>query len=80
MSTLYEYPVWVVCKTNLIELITSKEFIEAIVTGIYKEEFDDDWEIIPISFYELDTTVSQAIAIRDNTLHDFITKILWNQN
>lgn len=53
-----------------------KEFIEAIARGIHKEEKDDDWEIIPLSFTELDITIQQAIAIRDNKLEEFITNLL----
>ncbi len=65
---------------NLIQEITSKEFIEAIARGLidfqskgmfgdtYNLDFDDRVRYI---------TFEQAIAIRDNKLEDFITNLLW---
>ena len=62
---------------NLYELITSKEFIEATARGKEKEANDKGWCVL-ISTRELieKITISQALAIRDNTLEDFINNIL----
>lgn len=85
----YEYPVWVVSETNLIETITSKEFIEAVARGIENKSekegclintkirwigcVDDSYEIVE------KITHMQAIAIRDNKLEEFINNLLTNK-
>jgi hypothetical protein len=57
---------------NLIALITSGIFIEAIARGVTKE-----WLLNA----EYDITTQQAIAIRDNKLPEFITNLwIWKQN
>ena len=70
---------------DLIEIITSKEFIEAIVEYIW-------WNNTPATLFKIkfhytckkdliDTiTTEQAIAIRDNHLEAFILKILWDES
>ena len=74
------------------ELITSKEFLEAVARGLLKtkkwnyvyfknwfeiliEDKKDKW----IEILSNRITKEQAIAIRDNTLDDFITNLLWKQ-
>jgi len=63
---------------NITDIITSKPFIEAIARGIKKHNLksmticDDN-----LDNYVNIITTRQAIAIRDNTLENFITKLLW---
>lgn len=54
---------------NFIELITSKQFIEAIA----KWRNQTYWLNVEIDYI----TTHQAIAIRDNDLNNFIIKLLW---
>jgi len=74
---------------NLIELITSKEFIEAVARGVAKKnleirtKYENDWVIYKwpsLVLWEdlIDyITSGQAIAIRDNKLEEFIINLLW---
>ena len=61
---------------NLIEVITSEPFIEAIARGVSKKvkyETALEWHIENL-------TIKQAIAIRDNKLEEFIINLLWEWN
>ena len=78
---------------NLIELITSLDFIEAIARGYVENNNPTNyWEVEWIGKYKsehwgLNTydeifeqiTILQAIAIRDEKLEEFITNLLWSQ-
>lgn len=65
---------------NPIRVITSKNFIEAIAKWKRQEAFDKNWCIlVPMSELIEQITVSQAIAIRDDTLEEFINNILPNE-
>jgi len=65
---------------NLIKLITSKPFIEAIARWLIErdnsskteKEIMNKWVNLLIE----DITLTQAIAIRENELEDFITNLL----
>jgi len=65
-------------KYNLIALITSKEFIEAIARWINKRLHYK----ITYTSWQLDViTTKQAIAIRDDKLEEFIINLwIWKQN
>ena len=54
---------------NLIELITSKEFINAVASWIINEY----WFCTQETY---DLTIKQALAIRDNKLEEFILSII----
>ena len=58
---------------DLIEIITSKEFIEAIARWTSKE-----WDIYPSIIHNI--TTEQALAIRDTYLEAFILKIRWDES
>lgn len=64
-------------KSHYLEIITSKEFIEAIVRGLYKNtdyiNTQSEWRV---DFYQI--VHDQADAICDWTLDNFIENILWN--
>ena len=60
------------CYYPLNDLITSKEFIEAIARWYKKKD-------TALSFVEDEITIQQAFAIRDNKLENFITNILWTK-
>ena len=72
-----------------VEMITSLKFIEAIARGLVKDNTNISdllWKYFKIQHYgctELNfidrLTEKQAIAIRDNKLEEFITKLLWDQ-
>lgn len=70
---------------NLIELITSKEFIGAIARGINKIKWDFYiWRVLTNTEFDSESTeeiltTEQAIAIRDGELEEFITKLLNNE-
>ena len=65
------------CKINLFELITSKEFIEAIARGL---EWNWKYTLKYENTYLLyDLTREQALAIRNNKLEEFIDDLLPNK-
>ena len=79
--------------TNLYELITSKEFIEAIARGLLKTQkwnyvyFDWGFEFVPkwdnkqwLRNITNRITASQAFAIRDKYLERFIEDLLPKEN
>ena len=78
--------------TSIIDIITTKKFIEAIARGLvihygeYKDRLTtnkDKTELIMKSYIETEfevITIKQAIAIRDNKLEEFIKNLLWTNN
>jgi len=95
ITTREQYKFHLTCnKFNLISLVTSKEFIEAIARWILKKfkwdkrnEIYYTWSILSqdrtyISDWELidEITTTQAISIRDNTLDLFINNLWIWQN
>ena len=74
---------WFICEANvnLINLITSKPFIEAVARGYIVSRFtlhDDLTNSCQQGYYD-DITERQAMAIRDKTLDKFIEKLLPKQ-
>lgn len=79
---------WIRESYNIVQLITSKPYIEAIAKGLVKKynwqtidwmfwywawEFDDS---LNIELEVDEITTNQAIAIRNNTLEEFIENLL----
>ena len=66
---------------SVIEAITSKPFIEAIAKGKISNTFIVHWEIEGDYLDKISDkiTLSQAIAIRDNKLEEFINSLLPNE-
>ena len=84
---------WWVYHRNTIELIMQKDFIEALAKGLMKKSDKNWWFYIQFpcgtctytNWWDLqeiinDITYYQAIAIRDNTLDTYITKLLWKND
>jgi hypothetical protein len=78
------YTIESIMQYNIIEIITSKPFIEAIVRWIMEEWMDKNFYYTYCNwFYVLDLwdefTKYQSLAIRDCNLEEFITNlwIIW---
>ena len=61
----------------LTDIITSKEFIEAVAIGKSKIEWMMRMGLYTKSEIMEYITIKQARAIRDNKLEEFITNLLW---
>jgi len=59
---------------NTLEIITSKEFIEAVARWVYENNKDRSWNAYYQNIIKI-ITHEQAEAIRDNKLEEFITKL-----
>ena len=64
----------ILCVIWAINIITSKEFIEAIARGLHKKNNYTDWIALSVDIL----TKEQAIAIRDWDLSNFINNLLPN--
>ena len=71
---LYVHYIWLIAWTKIripiSDIITSREFLEAIVRWLNKDN------IAPYWIDEI--TIKQAMSIRDNKLEEFITNLLKN--
>lgn len=67
---------------NIIEIITSKPFIEAIARGIIEisRQIQWEWSFLDLNKNIEEITLNQAIAIRDDKLEEFITNLwIWQK-